>query len=217
MSTTKKKVAAPPVAVAEPKVAQEHAERIDVDRPDLYPAAMIERHRERYLWAMASLTHRFGRAAKVLDAACGTGYGSKMLLGAAAKVVGMDVADAALAHAAARFGGGLLKFRRADFRQAMPASTGEFDAAVTIETIEHVDERAADFFLEELFRVVATNGLLLLSTPIANAEKGMTSEYHLKEYSQAEMTAKVIAAGFVDVTSEDVVPGFMFLTARRPA
>ncbi len=196
----------------------DYEERIDIERPDLYPPDMIERHMKRYIWAEEKIVQRFARAGWTLDAACGTGYGSHMLLGASAKVVGLDCDEGALAHARKRFGGSLLDFRKADFVQVLPLHTEQFDAAVCIETIEHLTGDSAAFFLSELKRVLNRGGLLLLSTPAFNAERGLTSTFHVKEYTPNEMIALVTAVGFVDVQTEDRadMPGFIFLTARQP-
>ncbi len=214
-------------ATAEPRagtIPPKHEERIDIERTDLYPAEMITRHRDRYGWAVGAISKRFGRAGRVLDAACGTGYGSQLLLSVAARVVGLDGNHGALDHARKRFGGSLLSFRWSDLNKQIAASAGDFDAAVTIETIEHLPEEFATHFLGELHRALTPNGLLLLSTPSFNAERGLTSTFHLKEYTPNEMVALVTAAGFVDVELDGPdnlwvkdVPGFIFLRARKPA
>lgn len=224
--TTKKKsksASAEPAAPRAGVIPAEFEERIDIERPDIYPADMIARHRDRYGWAVSAIYKRFGRAGRTLDAACGTGYGSALLLSFSAKVIGIDGDHGAIAHARKRFGGSLLSFRWSDFNKQLAAHGEEFDAVVTIETIEHLPDEGAPVFLGELHRVLAENGLLLLSTPAFDAKRGLTSTYHLKEYTPNEMVALVTAAGFVDVEldgPEDLfvkdVPGFIFLRARKP-
>lgn len=219
---TKKKTSKSAVAVEEAPRAgvlpKEHEERIDIERTDLYPADMVERHRYRYLWAMSKITERFVRAGWTLDAACGTGYGSHLLLNNSARVVGLDRDEGALSHARKRFGGSLLNFRQSDFVKCLPLHTEQVDAAVSIETIEHLTGDSAAFFLSELKRVLVPGGLLLLSTPQFDEKRGLTSTFHIKEYTSNEITALVTAMGFVDVQADvhDVMPGFIFLTARRP-
>ncbi|MBS3927793.1 MAG: class I SAM-dependent methyltransferase [Sphingomonadales bacterium] len=226
MTTKKKSSKSVTATLEQPKagvLAKEHEERIDIERTDIYPEDMIKRHRERYCWSISEISKRFCRAGRVLDAACGTGYGSSLLLGISNKVVGLDGDHGALDHARKRFGGSLLSFRWSDLNHTIAGNTEEFDAAVTIETIEHLPEEGAQFFLSELHRVIAKNGLLLISTPEFNAERGLTSTFHLKEYTPNEMIALVTAAGFVDVVLSDAtniwvkdLPGFIFLSARKP-
>jgi ubiquinone/menaquinone biosynthesis C-methylase UbiE len=51
----------------------------------------------------------------VLDIACGTGYGSKMLLDASAKSAkGMDLSQVAIDHANKEYASGLLEFSIGD-------------------------------------------------------------------------------------------------------
>ena len=222
---TKKKEAKTAVAEA-PKagvIPAEFEERIDIERPDIYPQAMIERHRNRYFWACGRISDRFARSGWTLDAACGTGYGSSLLLSNSHKVVGLDGDASAIKHARERFGGSLLAFRQADFARPLPVNGDQFDAAVTIETIEHLTEAAASYFLGELHRSLTKNGLLVLSTPIFNAARGLTSTFHIKEYTPNEMVALITSAGFVDVKVDDIdergfsnLGDFMFITARKP-
>ncbi|HET9189593.1 MAG TPA: SAM-dependent methyltransferase, partial [Rudaea sp.] len=50
-------------------------------------------------WARYAFALELARGKRVLDAACGEGYGSAMLAGAAASVLGVDIAADAIAHA----------------------------------------------------------------------------------------------------------------------
>lgn len=218
--TTKKKTFIRPAASTLPA---EFEERIDIDRGDIYPKEMIDRHVARYRWAVGQVTRRYGRAGWTLDAACGTGYGSLMLMSASHKVLGLDLNADVLQEARARFGGSLLTFRQSDFRKQLPISSDQFDAAVCIETIEHFDESHGANFLRELYRSVVPGGILILSTPSFDKERGMTSTYHVKEYTPNEMVAIVTAAGFVDIELDGPdnlwvkdMPGFIFLRARKP-
>ena len=55
-------------------------------------------HWHRYCVALPAVAGR-----RVLDAACGEGYGSFLLAGAAADVIGVDIDDGAIAHAIGRY------------------------------------------------------------------------------------------------------------------
>ena len=54
-------------------------------------------------WHRYSVMLRAARGRRVLDAACGEGYGSWLLAGAAAEVIGIDIDAAAIGHAVARY------------------------------------------------------------------------------------------------------------------
>jgi len=104
-------------------------ERFD---PELMGGSLLEaEHLARYRWAGALVEGK-----RVLDAGCGTGYGSELLARqGAAEVVGVD-ADADVIEAASRSASGVT-FVAADLRE-LPADLGEFDVVVCFEVIEHI-------------------------------------------------------------------------------
>ena len=139
--------------------------------PELMSGRFIDaEHRARYWWATALVTGK-----TVLDAACGTGYGTNILASAgAAAVVGIDrathVIEFARAHAHER-----ATFEVADLLD-LPFPDGAFDVAICFEAIEHVDppERA----LDELRRVLEPEGVLALSSPNRGVSLGGNPHHH---------------------------------------
>src|SRR5436305_312502 len=94
-------------------------------------------HWHRYFFA-----RRFVAGRRVLDAACGEGYGSALLSEVASDVVGVDIDAATVAHARANYAGrGNLRFV-AGTLIALPLPQASVDAVVSFETLEHLD--AAD-------------------------------------------------------------------------
>ena len=61
-------------------------------------------------WHRYAVTAPLLRGRRVLDAACGEGYGSSLLAASAASVVGVDVSGDAIAHASARYGATNVRF-----------------------------------------------------------------------------------------------------------
>jgi SAM-dependent methyltransferase len=149
------------------------------------PAAMrgqlVEaEHLVRYWWAT-----QFAAGRRVLDAGCGTAYGTRMLAEAgAAHVTGVDVATAVLD--AARPGcPGNVELLQGDLRE-LPVPDRAFDLVVCFEVIEHVDDPEAA--LMELERVVAPGGILLISSPNRDVyEPG--NPHHVHEYTPRELQA----------------------------
>ena len=149
-------------------------ERLALDR--FSSPWLRNQHLARYRWAAA-----FAPGLLVLDAACGTGYGSRILLEAGARqVTSMDVSCDASG----------LGFVRADATR-LPAQKGAFDLYVSFETLEHVEDDRA--LLSEAFRVLAPGGTFLCSTPNRDfLSPGLTlrdrprNPYHVREYSIAE-------------------------------
>ena len=126
-------------------------ERHDATLPVL-PPARTELHLRRY---EVAATMAAGK--RVLDAACGTGYGSSFLLrqGGAASVLGVDIDPQTIAYATRRFGAPGLGFRVASAtRTGVPDAS--IDLVTSFETIEHVDDPTA--LLAEFRRGLAPGG-----------------------------------------------------------
>jgi ubiquinone/menaquinone biosynthesis C-methylase UbiE len=98
---------------------------------------------------------------RVLDMGCGTGVFTTALREAGARVVGVDVAQAALDRARAR--DPELELRRVEFDQPLPFEDSSFDLVWASEVIEHVGDTAR--WLSEIRRVLVPGGGLLLTTP----------------------------------------------------
>lgn len=143
-------------------------------------------HAARYSFAVPYVEEK-----KVLDIACGTGYGIGILKRGASYVVGVDVSmDAALeacaeciGNASVLLGDGL----------ELPFSDESFDVITSFETLEHLHERGG--FLKELGRVLRADGVLLLSTPNAlytRPQKGTPENpFHIFEYTPDELRAEI--------------------------
>jgi SAM-dependent methyltransferase len=140
-------------------------------------------HWHRYAWALPLAAGR-----RVLDAACGEGYGSALLSRSAASVVGLDADADTVGHAARRYAGRPgLSFRHGSVT-AIDAADASFDLVVSFETIEHLLEQSA--MLDEFRRVLAPDGVLLLSSPdrIAyNAQAAEPNPYHVRELDRDEL------------------------------
>lgn len=175
-------------------------------QPRRAPAAVVERlnpagrgappwvraqHFYRYAWAATQVSGR-----RVLDVACGTGYGSAMLAaGGATAVTGVD-RDLSAIDAAER----TVLDRRCRFQvgdaTALPFAAGSFDVVVSFETIEHIAEERA--YLREMRRMVRPGGLFLVSTPnrvVMNPGRtigdGSFNPHHVREYDRAEFVERL--------------------------
>lgn len=144
--------------------------------PNDHPGSLVlAEHLARYLMAAQLAPGR-----TVLDAACGEGYGTAILLRAGATAcVGVDVDQATVERARTSHG---IDARHGDLNE-LPFASGEFELVVSFETIEHVAR--PDRALDELKRVTAENGLLLISTPNAN-EYIEPNPFHLREFELGE-------------------------------
>jgi 2-polyprenyl-3-methyl-5-hydroxy-6-metoxy-1,4-benzoquinol methylase len=145
----------------------------------------FRRHLAVYEWIAARV-----RGMRVLDMACGEGYGSSALAESARGVVGLDANPEAYEHAR-------LRYRRANlsFARGMVENYGEpgsFDAVVFLQTIEHVFDPVA--VLGHLRSLLTSDGVVYVSTPnvLTLASPGAAKSdnpWHLKEYRAEEFRA----------------------------
>lgn len=160
-------------------------------------------HLVRYRWAA-----RFVAGRRVLDAACGTAYGSVILHQAgAASVMGVDIAEAVIAAAQPEMPAGV-ELRVGDVER-LDLDSDTFDVVVCFETIEHVRDREAA--LAEFRRVLAPNGLLLISSP--NRDGYVPGNpHHVHEYSRDEFVEALTAMfPHVEVLSQEGLVGAAIL------
>ncbi|HYD64516.1 class I SAM-dependent methyltransferase [Azospirillum sp.] len=105
--------------------------------------------------------------ARVLDVACGLGYGSALLARrtAAARVVGMDASGWAVDYATLNYAAldERLSYRAGDACDLSAFADGAFDLVVSFETIEHLPDYRP--FLAEVARVLKPGGRLIASVP----------------------------------------------------
>jgi SAM-dependent methyltransferase len=138
--------------------------------------------------------HRYVLAAhwcdgrKVLDAACGEGYGSHLLARTASSVTGVDISEQAVRHANQKYGvDAKLEFKVADCTQ-LPFEDGGFDVVVSFETLEHLS--AQQEMIAEFRRVLDPGGMLVLSSPDKaeySDRNGFNNEFHVRELYRDEL------------------------------
>ena len=125
----------------------------------------------------------FVRGKRVLDIACGEGYGASSFAKAgAASVVGVDISAEVCERARSKYG----IYARAGDAQAIPLPDRSLDLVVSFETIEHVSAPAA--FVRECARVLVPDGTLIISTPNRPVYSGETTQnpFHKIELNEEE-------------------------------
>ncbi len=141
-------------------------------------------HWHRYAFAAV-----MARGRRVLDAACGEGYGSALLARYADSVVGVDVDADTVEHARTRYQGPAgLQFQCASVT-SLPLADASIDLIVSFETIEHLSDQ--ERMLDEFRRVLAPDGILLISSPDRdnyNAPGTEANPYHVRELTRSEFS-----------------------------
>ncbi len=134
-------------------------------------------HLHRYAFAA-----QFVKGRRVLDLACGEGYGSKILSSNAAHVVGIDIDKATIEHARKKYTKKNLEFMVGSMMDIPVKDNNQFDVIVCFEAIEHIKEQ--EMLLNEVKRLLKKDGLFIVSTPDKRyfEEKIKDKrEFHVKE------------------------------------
>jgi SAM-dependent methyltransferase len=142
-------------------------------------------HVARYEWAAARVPH----GARVVDLACGIGYGTQLLAAHARQAVGLDIDGEALAYAREHYGHPGVLYLSTQTRRV--ETLGKFDLAVCFETIEHVDDPAA--LLRSLHEVADE---LVASVPNEFAFPWNQHAFHHRHYTPDEFEALLNECGW---------------------
>jgi len=141
-------------------------------------------HVARYVWAARQLKPGM----TVIDAACGVGYGSKILAEAGCFVTAYDRSEEAIAYAREHYAHERINYRCEDVSALgvmRPA-----DAAVCFETIEHIEHPLV------LLQSLRAAPLLLASVPNEEKFPFIGYKFHFRHYSRADFASLLQAAGF---------------------
>jgi 2-polyprenyl-3-methyl-5-hydroxy-6-metoxy-1,4-benzoquinol methylase len=143
------------------------------------------RHLAVYEWIGARVIGK-----RVLDMACGEGYGSAALARGAESVLGVDANPEAFEHARLRYARQNLRFERGMVENH--GEPGAYDAVVFLQTIEHVQDPVA--VLRHFSALLADGGVAYVSTPnlLTLAPPGAAKSdnpWHMREYRAHEFDA----------------------------
>jgi len=150
----------------------------------------LELHMERY-----ELACRYARG-RVLDIACGVGYGTRFLADHGQDVseaIGVDVAEEAVAYATSRYGRKGVRFQRGDAHEFHDPHG--FDTVVSLETIEHVHD--PETLLVRLISALRPGGVLIGSVPTTPSTD--VNPHHLHDFTAASFRAMVRRFGLREI------------------
>jgi SAM-dependent methyltransferase len=141
------------------------------------------RHLAVYEWIAARVHGR-----RVVDLACGEGYGTVVLGRRAASVIGVDANPEAFEHARLKYSGAGVCFER----DMIETWSGDVDCVVFLQTIEHVQD--PDAVLARLRDLIGPRGVAYISTPnvltlAPEGEPRSGNPWHVREYRPQEYRA----------------------------
>jgi len=148
--------------------------------PQLRGTIALE-HLHRYAYAC-----EFVQGKVVLDIASGEGYGSEMLSRTALHVYGVDIDKKSVVHAAEKYQKDNLEFILGSCEK-IPLPDHSVDLVVSFETIEHTKQH--DAMLQEIKRVLKTDGFLIISSPEKadyREKRNEKNPFHLHELDLEE-------------------------------
>lgn len=148
---------------------------------------MLLEHIARYYFAAPYATGR------VLDIACGTGYGAHMVAKERKReiteIVAVDNDEETVAYANREYHHQKIAFVQGNaLDPELPQRLGAFDTILSFETVEHVadDQR----FMDNLFDMLKPGGTLVLSSPFGRGRGMPTSEpFHVHQLTPLEFEA----------------------------
>lgn len=148
---------------------------------------LLLEHIGRYHFSVNYVTGR------VLDIACGVGYGSFLVAKYRKKtidsILGLDSDPATIAYAKKHYHHPSCQFQVENALDPnLPKKYGKFDTIISFETLEHLDDDLK--FIDNLYQLLNPNGKLIISTPLgAGRDIPSKQPFHNFQLTEAEFLA----------------------------
>jgi len=151
-------------------------ERIQVKKEDIDDILTVVRSIDHVRRYQLIKRYCFG---KVIDAACGVGYGSYLLSNNPdiTEIIGVDVSEDAISHARQEFNGPKINF----VRKFMDEINEPCDTMVSLETIEHIED--VDVFTKAVER--CQPNILIVSFP--DKKSTHFNEFHFHDFKKQDL------------------------------
>lgn len=162
----------------------------DLRSSDVTGADTLALHVARY-----ELAQRHARG-RILDMACGVGYGTRLLADHGRNVteaIGVDRSENAVAYATSRYARDGVRFVCADALDFYDVDG--FDTVVSLETIEHVAD--PDKLIVRLIAALRPGGVLITSVPTTPSAD--VNPHHLHDFTEASFRMMVERYGMREV------------------
>jgi 2-polyprenyl-3-methyl-5-hydroxy-6-metoxy-1,4-benzoquinol methylase len=158
---------------------------------------MLLEHIARYYFATPYIQGR------VLDIACGTGYGCHMVAKErkreVTEIIGVDNDLETLSYANREYNHQKVTYMQGNaVDPQLPEQLGMFDTILSFETIEHVEDD--QMFMDNLYKMLKPGGILVLSSPFGRGRGMPTSEpFHIHQLTPEEFKELFVRFSNVDI------------------
>lgn len=149
----------------------------ELDPADEAGVETLELHLARYRFAASH-----ARPGRLLDLACGVGYGTRLVADeqpAITQAMGVDVADAAVGYAQSHYADDRVQYSSGD-GMAFEDERG-FETIISLETVEHVPDPFG--FFAHLVGLLRPGGVLVSSVPVTPSVD--LNPHHLTDWTRA--------------------------------
>lgn len=166
---------------------------------------LYNEHITRYLFA-AQYLKPYTR--HLLDAGCGSGYGSFELSKSFESITAIDISKEAIEYAVHRYPAPNLTYAVGDCKHM--SFEHKFDAVTSFEVIEHLDE--VEKYLTSVKNALVPSGIFIVSTPnkklYSDSLENYENPYHVKEYYLQEFV-EILRGHFnyVQIFAQDLLKG----------
>jgi 2-polyprenyl-3-methyl-5-hydroxy-6-metoxy-1,4-benzoquinol methylase len=168
----------------------------------------LQLHLERYEFAA-----RHARSGRLLDMACGVGYGTRLVAERRPDIteaVGVDLSAAAIQHARARYPHPSVRFETGNALEY--GDDAGFDTVISLETVEHVSD--PERLIARLASLLSPGGTLVASVPTTPSTD--VNPHHLHDFTEKSFRGMVTRHGLSEVSClQQVQPYRLFASLRR--
>ncbi len=150
------------------------------------------------------------RGKRVLDAGCGSGYGTRILGRQAKECLGVDSDPQAVRLAESLFEDTDVRFAVGDVTGLDELEEEAFDGVVALEVLEHLPPESISAFMQAVQRVLSPEGIFVVSVANRAHQDGEENPFHLSEMLFDEFQALLqtwFASSRIEFFGQDVWGG----------
>lgn len=164
-----------------------------LDDQDAFDRATLQLHLERYAFAIQN-----GKPGRILDIACGTGYGAYQIIESdrfsGSYIQAVDISAEAIEYGKKRYANPAITYVCAD--AMIYTDLTLYDTIVSLETIEHLKD--PQLFVRKLHALLKKDGILIVSAPVTPSTDG--NPHHLTDFSTPGFRKLFAALNFLELS-----------------